>query len=191
MIREAGRMNEALGILEDARERLQRVGAADFHDLARYHSAESMLMAAEFTYKAALMREESRAQHSTRGLPAARRRELVQVDQHRAGRGRLRSSPPSPSRWRPTACNRRDRVNRVALGRERRQGRDDDRKEKLIEIVGAANVSDDAQTLDAYSKDMSFVNQTKAGLRGEAADAPPRSKSSSRSRTRPSPRWCR
>jgi succinate dehydrogenase/fumarate reductase flavoprotein subunit len=61
--REAGRMNEALGILADAREKLQRVGAPDFHDLARYHSAESMLMAAEFTLKAALMREESRAQH--------------------------------------------------------------------------------------------------------------------------------
>jgi succinate dehydrogenase/fumarate reductase flavoprotein subunit len=62
-IREAGRMNEALGILQEAREKLQRVGAADFHDLARYHSAESMLMAAEFTYRAALMREESRSQH--------------------------------------------------------------------------------------------------------------------------------
>lgn len=62
-IREAGRMREALGILEDARERLERVGAADLHDLARYHSAESMLMAAEATYRAALTREESRSQH--------------------------------------------------------------------------------------------------------------------------------
>jgi FAD/FMN-containing dehydrogenase len=34
-------------------------------------------------------------------------------------------------------------------------------KEKLVEIVGGANVSDDAATLDAYSKDMSFVNQTR------------------------------
>ncbi len=34
-------------------------------------------------------------------------------------------------------------------------------KEKLIEIVGAAGVTDDAQTLDAYSKDMSFANQTR------------------------------
>jgi succinate dehydrogenase / fumarate reductase flavoprotein subunit len=67
--REAGRMNEALGILEDAGERLQRVGATDFHDLARYHSAESMVMAATFTYKAALMREESRSQHSREDFP--------------------------------------------------------------------------------------------------------------------------
>jgi succinate dehydrogenase/fumarate reductase flavoprotein subunit len=68
-VREAGRMNEALGILADAKEKLQRVGAADFHDLARYHSAESMLMAAEFTYTAALMRQESRAQHFREDFP--------------------------------------------------------------------------------------------------------------------------
>ncbi len=67
--REAGRMKEALGIVKDAREKLSRVGAKDFHDLARYHSAESMTMAAEFTYKAALMREESRAGHFREDFP--------------------------------------------------------------------------------------------------------------------------
>jgi FAD/FMN-containing dehydrogenase len=34
-------------------------------------------------------------------------------------------------------------------------------KQKLIGIVGEANVSDEAATLDAYSRDMSFVNQTR------------------------------
>jgi succinate dehydrogenase / fumarate reductase flavoprotein subunit len=68
--REAGRMDEALSILEDAWEKLQHVGASDFHDLARYHSAESMLMAAQFTLRAALMREESRAQHFREDFPA-------------------------------------------------------------------------------------------------------------------------
>ncbi|MBN1320230.1 MAG: FAD-binding oxidoreductase [Thermoleophilia bacterium] len=34
-------------------------------------------------------------------------------------------------------------------------------KQKLTKIVGGANVSDDAATLDAYSKDVSFVDQTK------------------------------
>jgi FAD/FMN-containing dehydrogenase len=34
-------------------------------------------------------------------------------------------------------------------------------KQKLIEILGAANVSDDAGILDVYSKDMSFVSQTR------------------------------
>jgi len=66
----AGRMKEALGILEVARDRLQRVGTRDFHDLARYHSAESMLMAAEASYRAALLREESRAQHFREDFPA-------------------------------------------------------------------------------------------------------------------------
>ncbi len=68
-IREAGRMREALSILGEAREKLQRVGAVDFHNLARYHSAESMLLAAEFTYRAALMREESRGQHVREDFP--------------------------------------------------------------------------------------------------------------------------
>ena len=64
-------------------------------------------------------------------------------------------------------------------------------KQKLIEIVGGANVSDDAGTLDAYSKDMSFVNQTRPAYvvkphsrrRGQAVGRG--------SPTRPSPRSCR
>ena len=67
--REAGRMKEALVIVQDARNKLAHVGAADFHDLARYHSAESMVTAAEFTYQAALMREESRAGHFREDFP--------------------------------------------------------------------------------------------------------------------------
>ncbi len=68
--REAGRMQEALGIVHETRQKLSRVGAKDFHDLARYHSAESMAMAAEFTYKAALMRQESRAGHFREDFPS-------------------------------------------------------------------------------------------------------------------------
>jgi succinate dehydrogenase / fumarate reductase, flavoprotein subunit len=67
--REAGRMREALGIVEDARAKLDLVGAADFHGLARYHSAQSMAMAAELTFRAALMREESRSGHFREDFP--------------------------------------------------------------------------------------------------------------------------
>jgi len=67
--REAGRMKEALGIIKEAREKLGRVGAKDYHDLARYHAAESMATAAEFTFRAALMREESRAGHFREDFP--------------------------------------------------------------------------------------------------------------------------
>jgi succinate dehydrogenase / fumarate reductase flavoprotein subunit len=67
--REAGRMKEALGIVAEAREKLAGVGARDFHDLARYHQAESMATAAEFIFKTALMREESRAGHFREDFP--------------------------------------------------------------------------------------------------------------------------
>jgi succinate dehydrogenase / fumarate reductase flavoprotein subunit len=67
--REAGRIKEALGIVQDARTKLSRVGAADFHELARYHSAESMIMAADFTYQTALMRQESRSGHFREDFP--------------------------------------------------------------------------------------------------------------------------
>ncbi len=67
--REAGRMKEALGIVKEASDKLGRVGAKDYHDLARYHAAESMAMAAEFTFRAALRREESRAGHYREDFP--------------------------------------------------------------------------------------------------------------------------
>ena len=67
--REAGRMREALGIIFETQDKLRRVKTNDFHDLARYFSAESMAMAAEFTYRAALMRQESRAGHFREDYP--------------------------------------------------------------------------------------------------------------------------
>jgi succinate dehydrogenase/fumarate reductase flavoprotein subunit len=67
--REAGRMKEALSIINEAKGKLHRVGAADFHDLARYHAAKSMAMAAELTFRAALLREESRAGHFREDFP--------------------------------------------------------------------------------------------------------------------------
>jgi succinate dehydrogenase/fumarate reductase flavoprotein subunit len=68
--REASRMKEALGIIYEAQDKLQHhVNAKDFHDLARYFSAESMAMAAEFTYRAALMRTESRMGHNREDYP--------------------------------------------------------------------------------------------------------------------------
>lgn len=67
--REAGRMREALGIIFEAQDKLKYVNANDFHDLARYFSAESMAQAAEFTYRAALMRQESRMGHFREDFP--------------------------------------------------------------------------------------------------------------------------
>jgi succinate dehydrogenase/fumarate reductase flavoprotein subunit len=68
--REAGRLKEALGIVQEATTRLARVGAGNYHDLARYHQAESMILAADFHFRAAMMREESRASHYREDFPA-------------------------------------------------------------------------------------------------------------------------
>ncbi len=68
-LREAGRLKNALKIIEGAKQNLPKVSAADFHELMRYHQAESMALAAEFTTKAALMREESRGQHYREDFP--------------------------------------------------------------------------------------------------------------------------
>ena len=62
-------MKEALGIIFEAQDKLKYVNANDFHDLARYFSAESMAQAAEFTYRAALMRTESRMGHNRVDFP--------------------------------------------------------------------------------------------------------------------------
>ncbi len=67
--REAGKMREALGIIYETQDKLKQVNANDFHDLARYFSAESMAQAAEFTYRAALMRQESRMGHNRIDFP--------------------------------------------------------------------------------------------------------------------------
>jgi len=67
--REAGRMKEALGIVREAQEMLPRVGVKNYHDLARYNQAESMALAAQCTFNAALRREESRAGHFREDFP--------------------------------------------------------------------------------------------------------------------------
>jgi succinate dehydrogenase / fumarate reductase, flavoprotein subunit len=67
--REAGRLREALQIIESAKAQIKTIGVNNFHDLARYHSAESMAMCAEFTLRSSLMREESRAAHFREDFP--------------------------------------------------------------------------------------------------------------------------
>jgi len=52
-----------------ARQNLARVAVRDHHELSRYHQAESMALAAEFTTKAALMRQETRGQHYRQDFP--------------------------------------------------------------------------------------------------------------------------
>jgi len=67
--REAGRLKEAIGIVDKARQSLVRVGAKDAHELMRYHQAESMVLSAEWDLRSALMREESRGTHYREDFP--------------------------------------------------------------------------------------------------------------------------
>jgi succinate dehydrogenase / fumarate reductase flavoprotein subunit len=68
--REAGRIQEALHLIEKARRNLAKVGTRNYHELSRYYQAESMALAAELTYKAALLRQESRGQHIREDFPS-------------------------------------------------------------------------------------------------------------------------
>jgi succinate dehydrogenase / fumarate reductase flavoprotein subunit len=95
--REAGRMKEALDIVAEAREKLADVGARDFHDLARYHQAESMAQAAEFIFKTALVREESRWGHFRDDFPARDDKNWFRwINIERNGDGPAMSTIPVP-----------------------------------------------------------------------------------------------
>jgi succinate dehydrogenase / fumarate reductase, flavoprotein subunit len=68
--REASRMNEAMEILGNAKKSLADAIIRDNHELALYYQAESMILAGELTFKAALMRQESRGQHLRQDFPS-------------------------------------------------------------------------------------------------------------------------
>jgi succinate dehydrogenase / fumarate reductase, flavoprotein subunit len=56
----ADRMEEALGLLEEAKKRLSRVAAKDWHYLSACNELRSMALSAELFYRASLERRESR-----------------------------------------------------------------------------------------------------------------------------------
>jgi succinate dehydrogenase / fumarate reductase, flavoprotein subunit len=57
------RLEEALSRLEEVKKQLPELMAKDFHYLGKCHEVASMTLCAELTYKAALMRTESRGSH--------------------------------------------------------------------------------------------------------------------------------
>jgi succinate dehydrogenase / fumarate reductase flavoprotein subunit len=57
------RMEEALALVLDARERTPELAAEDPHHLAAAHEAQAMVLCAEMYYRASLAREESRGWH--------------------------------------------------------------------------------------------------------------------------------
>ena len=67
--RENGRLREALNKTDAARNSLERVRAGDYHELSRYHQAESMALSAGWTLSAALMRQETRGTQHREDYP--------------------------------------------------------------------------------------------------------------------------
>jgi len=61
LIREEGRLKEALGMVQEVRDNiLPKIKAADPHNLVKCHEAASMTLCAETIYQASLMRKETR-----------------------------------------------------------------------------------------------------------------------------------
>ncbi|MDP2646969.1 MAG: FAD-binding protein [Desulfobacterales bacterium] len=61
--RKKDRLKEAIGMLEKAREDVGHGVAKDFHQLVKLAEAEAMAVSGEITFRAALMRQESRGTH--------------------------------------------------------------------------------------------------------------------------------
>jgi succinate dehydrogenase / fumarate reductase flavoprotein subunit len=63
------RLDEALARLEELKEKIPTLQAKDYHYLSKCHEIRSMVLCAELTFRAALMREESRGFHFREDYP--------------------------------------------------------------------------------------------------------------------------
>ena len=67
--RSKGRLEEALAVIETLRNNLNDLHAKDLHYLSKCHEVRSMTLCAELTFRAALMRTESRGFHFREDFP--------------------------------------------------------------------------------------------------------------------------
>jgi succinate dehydrogenase / fumarate reductase flavoprotein subunit len=67
--RSKDRLEEALSKIEEVNQRLHELCAKGGHDLGKCHEAKSMALCAEMTFRAALMRTESRGSHFREDYP--------------------------------------------------------------------------------------------------------------------------
>jgi succinate dehydrogenase/fumarate reductase flavoprotein subunit len=63
------RLNQALAVITNLKKKLSDLSARDLHYLSKCHEVNSMVLCAELTYRAALMREESRGSHFREDFP--------------------------------------------------------------------------------------------------------------------------
>ena len=63
------RLEEALGMIDKLKQKLPDLHAKDLHYLSKCHEVKSMACCAELTFRAALMRSESRGFHFREDFP--------------------------------------------------------------------------------------------------------------------------
>jgi succinate dehydrogenase / fumarate reductase flavoprotein subunit len=69
LYRESGRLKKSIVKVDTIKQYLAELGARDYHDLHRYHQAQTMALICELSLKAALLREESRGNHIREDFP--------------------------------------------------------------------------------------------------------------------------
>jgi succinate dehydrogenase / fumarate reductase flavoprotein subunit len=89
------RLNKALVKLEELKQRTPDLQAKDTHYLSKCHEIKSMLLCAELTYRAALMREESRGSHFREDFPERNDKEWLKwvVIKQEDGKMKLTTQP--------------------------------------------------------------------------------------------------
>jgi succinate dehydrogenase/fumarate reductase flavoprotein subunit len=63
------RLNESIDRVKELNEKIPELTAKDLHYLSKCHEVKSMVLCAELTFRAALMREESRGSHFREDYP--------------------------------------------------------------------------------------------------------------------------
>jgi succinate dehydrogenase / fumarate reductase, flavoprotein subunit len=100
------RLNEALLRIEGLKEKLPNLQAKDLHYLSKCHEVKSMALCAELTFRAALMREESRGFHFREDYPERNDRKWLKwiILKQQVGRIKLSTQPVPIDRYkiRPT-----------------------------------------------------------------------------------------
>ncbi len=91
------RLEEALVKIESVRECLPELVAKDIHYLSKCHEVRSMVLCAELTFRAALMREESRGAHYREDFPTRDDRNWLKwIILRQSGGGIRLSTEPVP-----------------------------------------------------------------------------------------------
>lgn len=89
------RLTEALTVIENLKEKLPDLHAKDLHYLSKCHEVRSMVLCAELTYRAALLREESRGSHYREDFPQRNDKEWLKwiTIQQQDGKMKLTTQP--------------------------------------------------------------------------------------------------